>query len=143
MAQTRRMFLRRASGTVAVLSCPAILGSCKGGGDLIVDAGNTADYAEGDLVAIVGEGVAIGLDADGFYAVTTFCTHANCDMSEQGTIDGTTGFECACHGSTFDTNGAVTGGPANDDLEHYAIEIGGDGAITIDLGTVVGAGERA
>ena len=140
MAQTRRMFIRRAAGTVAAISCPAILGSCKGGATL-VDAGKVGDYTEGDLVAIVGEGVAIGLDSGGFYALTTFCTHTNCDMSEQGTIDGVDGFVCSCHGSTFDTNGTVTNGPAEFDLEHYAIEIA-DGNITIDLGETVGADSR-
>ena len=142
MSQTRRMFIRRAGATVAAISCPAILGSCKGGGNVIVDAGNVADYAEGDLVAIVGEGVALGLDAEGFYALSTFCTHTNCDMSEQGTIDGVDGFVCSCHGSTFDVGGKVTNGPAETDLEAYDVAIDESGAITINLGEVVDASRR-
>ncbi len=141
---TRRMFLKRAAGTAVVIGCPAILGSCKGGagGGGLVDAGNIADYAPGDLVAIVGQGVALGYDDQGLYAVSTFCTHANCDMSEQGTIDGQDGFSCACHGSTFDPNGKVTGGPATTDLEHYAVHLDDAGDITIDLDEVVGADAR-
>ncbi len=137
---TRRMFLKRAGATVAVVSCPAFYGACGGGG--VVAAGNVADYAEGDLVAIVGEGIAIGMDADGLYAMTTFCSHSNCDIQDTGTIDAATGLECSCHGSTFDTNGGVTNGPATTDLEHYSIEIDEAGDLLVDTDSTVGAADR-
>ena len=141
---TRRMFLKRAAGTAVVLGCPAILGGCGGGGPEggLVDAGNIADYAPGDLVALVGEGVALGYDDQGLYAVSTFCTHSNCDMSQQGTIDGQSGFSCSCHGSTFDPNGKVTGGPATTDLQHYAVTLDDAGDIAIDLDQTVSADTR-
>lgn len=138
MGSTRRMFLKRAAGGAAVVACPGLLGSCS---SKPVDAGNVADLASGDLVAIVGEGVAIGLDADGLYAISTICTHANCDIAEDGTVD-RSGLACACHGSTFDPNGAVTNGPAEDPLEHFAVELGEDGSITIDPSTTVAPTSR-
>ena len=55
------MFIKRAAGTAAVIGCPAILGSCKSTGE--ISGGNIADYPEGSLVALVGDGVAIGVDS--------------------------------------------------------------------------------
>ncbi|WP_460352094.1 Rieske 2Fe-2S domain-containing protein [Actinoallomurus acanthiterrae] len=44
---------------------------------------------------------------DTFTAFNATCTHQGCPVSYVGS-----GFHCPCHGSTFDQNGRVTGGPA-------------------------------
>src|SRR5436190_17821555 len=57
-----------------------------GGGGGVVDAGGASDFAVGDLAAVAGEGVAVGRDTDGYYALSTICTHQGCDMASQGRI---------------------------------------------------------
>jgi Rieske Fe-S protein len=108
-----------------------------------VAVGQAEDFDEG-LTIIEGEGVIVGRDAEGLYALTAMCTHLQCDMSEadNGALEGGA-LECTCHGSTFDLQGEVTGGPANASLEHYAVEIAEDGSVTVKVGDVVDAKERA
>jgi len=61
--------------------------------------------------------------------------------AERGSVDAT-GIKCNCHGSTYDVNGAVTGGPAFSPLVHYKVTVAADGAITIDANAQVAATER-
>jgi nitrite reductase/ring-hydroxylating ferredoxin subunit len=107
-----------------------------------VAVGNAEDFDEG-LTLVEGEGVIVGRDADGLYAMTAMCTHLQCDMSQDGNgaLEGGE-LECTCHGATYDLEGEVTGGPANAPLEHYAVLIAEDGAVTVKVGTVVDAKER-
>ncbi len=136
---TRRTFLQvLATGSAA--ACVAPLAGCGGPGGLIA-AGNIADLATGQLIAITGEGVAIGLDADGLYALTTICTHLQCDMAVQGTIAQDELF-CECHESRFDGDGEVLDGPATQPLDFFSVSIDDDGVITIDADVIVDAADR-
>lgn len=47
-----------------------------------------------------------------FVAYSMICTHQGCPTSLVNNA-----FECPCHGSRFNSNGAVTTGPANSPLE--------------------------
>lgn len=73
--------------------------------------------------------------------MTTTCTHQGCDMTRSGSVS-TNGLRCTCHGSTFDANGGVTGGPADSPLSHFAVDIDEQGAITVHTDNVVGALDR-
>lgn len=58
--------------------------------------------------------------ADQWVAVDGICTHANCPLSytsHKQTV------ECACHGSTFNLQGAVTHGPAKGALRVYQTSV--------------------
>jgi Rieske Fe-S protein len=46
------------------------------------------------------------------------CTHLGCTITENGAE-----FECPCHGSRFDENGAVLAGPAQQPLKNLRVEI--------------------
>jgi thiosulfate dehydrogenase [quinone] large subunit len=61
---------------------------------------------------------------DTFIAFNATCTHQGCPVSYVGP-----GFRCPCHGSTFDQNGQVTGGPANTPLVKIPIQVV-DGQVT-------------
>ncbi len=49
-----------------------------------------------------------------FLVLSLLCTHKKCDVDYTGD-----GFECPCHGSTYDANGKVTNGPAKKNLRVY------------------------
>ncbi|WP_158104494.1 Rieske 2Fe-2S domain-containing protein [Amycolatopsis kentuckyensis] len=62
--------------------------------------------------------------ADTFMAFLATCTHQGCPVTPAGS-----GFRCPCHGSTFDGNGQVTGGPATKPLGKVPVRVV-DGQVT-------------
>lgn len=62
--------------------------------------------------------------ADTFLAFLATCTHQGCPITPAGS-----GFRCPCHGSTFDGNGQVTGGPATEPLANVPVQVV-DGQVT-------------
>jgi Rieske Fe-S protein len=106
-----------------------------------VDAGNVSALDVGDLRIVSGAPVVIGRDDEGVYAMTTTCTHQGCDISRTGSVS-SSGLHCNCHGSSFDANGSVTGGPAQSALSHFAVDIDENGVITVHTDNVVGASDR-
>jgi|GEM_PF-1767872 len=52
-----------------------------------------------------------------FKVLSLSCTHAGCGVNWGGA-----GFSCPCHGSAFDKNGCVLGGPAQEPLRNYVYE---------------------
>jgi cytochrome b6-f complex iron-sulfur subunit len=94
-----------------------------------VVAGNVSALAVGAMM--VTSNVVVARDAGGVYAMSAICTHAGCFLDDNsGTI--AAGLYCPCHGSAFDGDGIVTRGPARSPLQHYAVTIAADGAITVD-----------
>ena len=73
-------------------------------------------------------------DALGIYAMTAICTHEGCTVTF---APATHDFECPCHLSTFDFNGAVTNQPATMPLGHFACTLDGSGNVIVDLGSDV------
>lgn len=140
--ESRRRFLKLCGGLPPlVLGCTGDEGTAAQGEVGPVAAGSASDYAVGTLTLLRGHSVALGRDVAGFYALTTLCTHASCDIATQGSVTNR-GLRCGCHESTFDETGKRTGGPAPRDLDHFAVEIDGAGAITVQAGTVVDASAR-
>ncbi len=56
--------------------------------------------------------------ANTFVAFSAVCTHQGCPVQFDGS-----GFQCPCHGSTFDQNGQVTGGPAPSPLPKIPVKV--------------------
>ena len=71
-------------------------------------------------VCIVREGARIA-------AISTTCTHLGCIVSVADT-----GFACPCHGSRYDQDGTVTGGPAPRPLPWFKISLQPNGDLEID-----------
>jgi nitrite reductase/ring-hydroxylating ferredoxin subunit len=138
----RRRFLALV-GTSAALGggvggCSSAVGPAAVGD---VPAGNASGLAVGSLTPVGGQPVCIGRDAGGAYAMTLTCTHAGCDMAQNGSVSGQ-GIFCACHGSEFDANGDVVRGPASQPLDHFAVTMDASGDLTIHGGEIVNAGQR-
>ena len=64
---------------------------------------------------------------EGFAAMSMVCTHLGCIVKETDA-----GFSCPCHGSKFDADGNVTGGPAPSALPWLAVSQAADGSLVID-----------
>lgn len=95
-----------------------------------IAAGNAKDLTSGTLRPITGQGVAIGRDTGGIYAISVICTHQGCDISVSGTVSAG-GVDCACHGSVFDAQGNVLRGPAISPLPHLVVTEDATGTLTI------------
>jgi Rieske Fe-S protein len=106
-----------------------------------VQAGNVSALPVGTLRAITGFAVAVGRDAKGVYAMTLTCTHQGCDIGSTGSVS-PTGLTCGCHGSTYDANGNVTGGPASAALQHFLVSNDAAGDLVIHTGSDVDASTR-
>lgn len=64
----------------------------------------------------------------GFHAISSVCTHLGCisDRTEDGH------FECPCHGSKFDADGNVEGGPAPKGLVWVELSVSPEGQLVAD-----------
>ena len=85
----------------------------------------TADVRPGELVAFEVEGVRIAVaNANGrFFAIDDTCTHEQCSLAQEGTLEGTV-VTCGCHGAQFDvTTGAVLAPPALEPVKPYPLRI--------------------
>jgi Rieske Fe-S protein len=127
----RRVFLKlscAAAGVVGIggLGCGDEDEPAKRG----IDAGKASAIAVGSITGVADKPLVIARDARGFYAMTTICTHQKCDIRKSGEIRATE-LECNCHGSKYDANGQVINGPAPKPLEHYKVEVGADGTLSI------------
>jgi 3-phenylpropionate/trans-cinnamate dioxygenase ferredoxin subunit len=90
-----------------------------------VTVGRTADIKPGELAAFDVEGVRVAVaNANGrFFAIDDTCTHEQCSLAAEGTLDGTV-VTCGCHGAQFDvTTGAVIAPPALEPVKAYPLRI--------------------
>jgi Rieske Fe-S protein len=114
------------------LARPPDLAMACGGG--FVDYGPAAGYPVNSATHFVdnqGNPFFICRDAKGLYAQSAICTHAGCTVSF-----GNAQFHCPCHGSLFNFNGVVLGGPAPSPLGHFAVCVSG-GTVYVDTNIVV------
>ncbi len=93
-----------------------------------VTVGRTADVKPGQLAAFDVAGTRITVaNADGrFFAIDDTCTHEQCSLAAEGTLEGTV-VTCGCHGAQFDvTTGAVLAPPAFEPVQTYPLRVDGD-----------------
>ena len=141
MTTSRRTFLTVvAAGSAA--TCLAGLPGCSASLSGQHAAGNISGLAEGATVTVADQPLVVLRDAGGVWAMTTICTHLDCDMQKQGSV-GPSELTCACHGSVFTADGAVVTGPASQSLANFAVTIDAStGDITVDADSVVDPGTR-
>ncbi|MDB4991463.1 MAG: Chitinase [Myxococcaceae bacterium] len=143
---SRRVFLKTVATCAAATACVACGASTggatsPGGGGADIPAGSVSGLTVGTLTAVNNVDVCIARDAQGVYAMSLVCTHEGCDMSVDGTVSAS-GIFCSCHGSRFDPNGKVLGGPARSALPHFKVSADAAGMLTIHSGTEVDAATR-
>ncbi|MFZ5475910.1 MAG: ubiquinol-cytochrome c reductase iron-sulfur subunit [Myxococcota bacterium] len=101
--------------------------------------GDPARFAAGATEFVDAANVFVMRDASGVRALSATCTHLGCTVRENPEKDG---FTCPCHGSRYDREGRVLGGPAPDPLAFHALEIDPRGRLVVDLARAVGEDER-
>jgi cytochrome b6-f complex iron-sulfur subunit len=89
--------------------------------------GKPDDFPPGTRLALESRRVCIVREGDKFCAISTTCTHLGCIVSAAET-----GFNCPCHGSRYDVDGNVTGGPAPKALSWYKINLAPNGELEVD-----------
>jgi len=77
---------------------------------------------------ISGEPIAVANTAEGVFAVSDTCSHAEVSLSD-GEVNGCL-IECWMHGASFDLRtGAPTGPPATKAIEVFPVQIHGENAM--------------
>lgn len=98
--------------------------------------GAPEEYPSGTDLIIAEQNVRILSTPEGIAAMSTICTHLGCIVGESAE-----GFSCPCHGSKFDKEGYVTGGPAPRPLRWLAVSQAADGSIVVDKKSEVEPGQ--
>ena len=90
-----------------------------------VTIARATDINPGELAAFDVDGVRIAVaNADGrYFAIDDTCTHEQCSLAAEGTLEGTV-VTCGCHGAQFDvTTGAVLAPPAPEAVKAYRLSV--------------------
>jgi cytochrome b6-f complex iron-sulfur subunit len=97
--------------------------------------GRAEEFPEGARIAIDNKRVCIVREGNRVAAISTTCTHLGCIVAPSAT-----GFQCPCHGSQFDVDGNVTGGPAPKPLAWYSVSLTPSGELEVDKDNEVQTG---
>lgn len=97
--------------------------------------GKAENFPPGARIAIDTRRVCIVRDGDKMAAISTTCTHLGCIVAVAET-----GFACPCHGSRFDQDGNVTGGPAPRALQWFQVSLAPNGDVEVDKDIEIEAG---
>jgi cytochrome b6-f complex iron-sulfur subunit len=99
-----------------------------GGITLTVDAGSPLSTV-GNAALVhtsIGDFLVAHTAQNSFVALNAICTHQTCTITGFGNQN----YVCPCHGSAFDVNGRVLGGPAPAPLHQYPTQFA-NGVLTI------------
>lgn len=96
-------------------------------------AGHLSALPVGGLLAFPDRKVYVVRSAQGVYALSMTCTHLGC-MTRYEAAQGR--IFCPCHGSRFNLQGAVTGGPAPRPLPRLLVTLK-DGVLEVDTRKVM------
>jgi cytochrome b6-f complex iron-sulfur subunit len=93
--------------------------------------GRPGDLPVGEVLDLPKRKLFVVRSEAGFYAMSSVCTHLGCMVKHQKQPGAKEAFFCPCHGSRFDIDGSVVGGPAPRPLDRVRIEIDG-GQLVVD-----------
>lgn len=97
--------------------------------------GRPETYSSGAEVVFSDSRVVVRHRGNGFAAIGTVCTHLGCTVAPSAS-----GFDCPCHGSRYDDEGNVVGGPAPRGLPWYRVSLAPNGELEVDRRVEVAAG---
>jgi cytochrome b6-f complex iron-sulfur subunit len=94
--------------------------------------GRVEDIPVGGVLNIPKRKIFVARNEKGCFAMSSVCTHLGCMVQHQAAANAKETFFCPCHGSRFDYEGNVVGGPAPRPLDRVALEIDG-GELVVDV----------
>ena len=97
-----------------------------------VPLGTPDQFPPGEATYRPEERIFIFRDDDGLSALSSVCTHLGCNVRRVSS-----GFECPCHGSRFDSSGKVSHGPAPKPLAWRRLSLSPRGLVVVDLASEV------
>jgi cytochrome b6-f complex iron-sulfur subunit len=97
--------------------------------------GRPDDFPSGARVAIDTKRICVVREGNKLAAISTTCTHLGCIVAPSDT-----GFLCPCHGSRYDVDGNVTGGPAPKPLAWYKVSLTPNGELEVDKDNEIQSG---
>lgn len=135
---SRRSFLASSGVALAGLAAAPALASLQGcggdtssipklAGDVIVPISSIPGLSAAGGVGELTDGnydykIIVRNNGNGQYqAWSSYCNHEGCEVDYVGT-----GFDCACHGATWNAQGVLKSGPATEDLLEFAVTVNGD-----------------
>jgi len=97
--------------------------------------GKPDEFPSGTRISLDAHRVCVVREGAKIAAISTTCTHLGCSVSISDT-----GFACPCHGSRYDQDGSVTGGPAPKPLPWFKVSLAPNGEIEVDKNSTVDPG---
>jgi cytochrome b6-f complex iron-sulfur subunit len=135
--ERRKFFRNFAVGGSLLLTAPVLFNSCSD--DSTEDdnnnnnntGGNTVDLNDPAYAALKtvggfaykGDIIIIRSTETAYLALSKVCTHSQCTVTYNSSSKD---IPCPCHGSKFNTEGAVLNGPANSPLKKYNVKQDGN-----------------
>lgn len=92
-----------------------------------IRVGRPGTYSPGSVMELPEARIVVRRDGDRFAAISTVCTHLGCTVRATAV-----GFDCPCHGSSYDEQGNVVAGPAPRQLAWYRISLAPNGELEVD-----------
>jgi cytochrome b6-f complex iron-sulfur subunit len=100
----------------------------------IFKAGKGDDYPDGSVTFLEDERVFLVRQGNTFRCLSAICTHLGCTVNRTAK-----GYHCPCHGSVFDDQGNVKGGPAPRGLPWFQVTLSKDNRLLVDKNRTVAA----
>lgn len=97
--------------------------------------GKPENFPSGTRITLGEHNICVVREGEKLCAISTVCTHLGCIVSTSET-----GFACPCHGSRYDQDGNVTGGPAPKALPWYKVSLAPNGELEVDKGEEITSG---
>ncbi len=97
--------------------------------------GKPDEFPPGTRVSMDTRRICVVREGNKMAAISTTCTHLGCIV---GVAD--TGFACPCHGSRYDQDGTVTGGPAPKPLPWFQVVLAPNGELEVDTNIQIDPG---
>jgi Rieske Fe-S protein len=132
MIINRRQFLLLTAGLAA--GCQAVNdgGNSVAREERTVNAGPASSYVKDGVYSDYRDlGFFVIRRGDKLFALSAICTHRKCKLSAEADRS----FSCKCHGSTFDSAGHVTKGPARRDLPTLPAYTNEQGQLQVKVST--------
>jgi len=100
----------------------------------IFKAGKAEDYPDGSVTFLEDERVFLVRQGNTYRCLSAICTHLGCTVNRAAK-----GYHCPCHGSVFDEQGSVKGGPAPRGLAWFQVTLSKDNRLLVDKSRTVAA----